>query len=491
MGYFKNIGEIAPSNYDVIRHKYGDLVKGAPEEDEGTSNEADTHIHLARSRLQSKVWRSKAIIDEKAAVPGASKPKTVGDTVTTLKKGLDLATMFEDILEDDTDYPGFSIATAKELKVEDKLRFALEEEQDFRAEYYKFETQALKEEGAVQIYVDAHRHAIKLLLTLRKDFKAMMKDAYHPLSGKLMAEMILRFKRKMRNHISAEDTKTRMTIRKIMSIKRRALHQLRTNKESGSSISQIDFEHLMTENQIFLDEMEEMNLSLKYLKQLSGHFFQILKEDQESVERLNHEDLRLAKEIETKKKVMKNFEKTYIKYRTQIIETNARMDDLKRKLSEYHAPQPLEYIRLKAVQYEMESDVAGLKKKLDEINLSLITARSTFALYCRMLPNGDQTEFDNERWLDDIKREVEENDLMRLLDEEDETDDGDVPDVLKLRPSLDKRSDTTKVERVRTNQILQGPTRATARRRSQKGPIYDHDFEFELSGPIAEASSIT
>jgi len=174
-----------------------------------------------------------------------------------------------------------------------------------------------------------------------------------------------------------------------------------------------------------------MNLSLKYLKQLSGHFFQILKEDQDSIERLMQEDYKLGKEIDTKRKVMKNFDKTYNRYKDLIASTTQRVQELKKKLSEYHAPQPLEYIHLKAVQYEMEADVATLNKKLDEVNLSLITARSTFAKYCKLLPDGDQTEFENQNWLDYVKKEVEENNLMCLLDDDEDLYDEELPDAFK------------------------------------------------------------
>lgn len=154
--------------------------------------------------------------------------------------------------------------------MEDKLRLALQAEEEFRKKFYENETKTLKEQSAVEVNIDSHKHSINLMLNLRKDFKIIMGDVVHPLYPKAMSDLSLRLKRKMRNSISAEETRARMGIRKIMKLRRRALYQLKCGKNAETTLSEIDFEHLTVENEIFENEMEEMNLSLKYLKQLSS-----------------------------------------------------------------------------------------------------------------------------------------------------------------------------------------------------------------------------
>lgn len=85
-----------------------------------------------------------------------------------------------------------------------------------------------------------------------------------------MLSLKKRFRRKMRNQLSAEETKARITIRKVMAQKKRTIEQLKINKEAGRSISHIDFEYLLCESSILETEINGMNNTLQHLKDLTG-----------------------------------------------------------------------------------------------------------------------------------------------------------------------------------------------------------------------------
>lgn len=74
----------------------------------------------------------------------------------------------------------------------------------------------------------------------------------------------------MRNQLSAEETRARITVRKVMAQKKRTLDQLKVNKEAGRSISHIDFEYLLCESSILEAEINGMNNTLQHLKDLTG-----------------------------------------------------------------------------------------------------------------------------------------------------------------------------------------------------------------------------
>lgn len=80
------------------------------------------------------------------------------------------------------------------LSITDKLRFALEEEEEFRKRFYQHETQALKDESAIQVHIDAHKHALGILMGIRKDFQLITKGATGAgMNGKTMADLLVKY----------------------------------------------------------------------------------------------------------------------------------------------------------------------------------------------------------------------------------------------------------------------------------------------------------
>lgn len=80
------------------------------------------------------------------------------------------------------------------LPITDRLRFALEEEEEFRKRFYQHETQALKDESSIQIHIDAHKHALGILMGIRKDFKLITKGATGTgMNGKIMADLLVKY----------------------------------------------------------------------------------------------------------------------------------------------------------------------------------------------------------------------------------------------------------------------------------------------------------
>lgn len=79
------------------------------------------------------------------------------------------------------------------LSITDRLRFALEEEEEFRKRFYHHETQALKDESSIQVHIDAHKHALGVLMGIRKDFRMITNGASGAgLNGKVMADLLVK-----------------------------------------------------------------------------------------------------------------------------------------------------------------------------------------------------------------------------------------------------------------------------------------------------------
>lgn len=174
-----------------------------------------------RTRLNTKILNDRVLLDEKISTAAAAVMKTGGG-----KSSLDArqsVTSAASVTEEDA-LADFSLGDAKRffsslsmicsriiwqllfydffkygfdfffrLSITDRLRFALEEEDEFRNRFYHHETQALKDESAVQIHIDAHKHALGVLMGIRKDFGLITKGATGTgLSGKHMAELLLK-----------------------------------------------------------------------------------------------------------------------------------------------------------------------------------------------------------------------------------------------------------------------------------------------------------
>ncbi|CAL8109991.1 unnamed protein product [Orchesella dallaii] len=473
--FFKTVGDLAPPNYDVMRHK-------------------------VRTRLNTNIFQSRVQLDEKmnSAAAAVLKPGGRNSSDTVQKASITSSQSVED-----EDFTGFNLADAKKLSITDRLRFALEEEEEFRNRFYHHETQALKEESSIQVHIDAHKHALAILMGIRKDFRMIAKGASGiGMNGKLMADLLVKFRRKMRNQLSAEETKARITIRKVRAQKKRTLEQLKINKEAGRGISHIDFEYLLCESSILETEITGMNTTLQHLKDLTAQFHLVLQEERQMLDKMHGQEDKMNHELKRRHDLLHHFHDSYVKYRHQIVEANMRMDAIKKKLSDSHAPQPLDYIRLKATQYELESDVRILERKLEDVNHNLTNIRNNYNKCIKSLPSGRTTEMENSAWLDEIKKEVEEQGLMSLIDDEPPSTFVDEEDMSSLimdtevlmaprsksvrglsiaeLQSLPRRS-TVRLKNVPS--ILLAPRRFDvhkAQAKRSKTPIYDLDFDFDF-----------
>lgn len=68
-------------------------------------------------------------------------------------------------------------------------------------------------------------------------------------------------------------------------------------------------------------------------------------------------------------------------------------------------PQPLDYIRLKSQQHDLEREVRMLERRL-EANLTAIKTKRNFTKRLSALPGERTVEEENQAWLNEIKREV-------------------------------------------------------------------------------------
>lgn len=140
---------------------------------------------------------------------------------------------------------------------------------------------------------------------------------------------------------------------------------------------------------------------------------------------------------------------------------------------------------MKAKQYSLENEVHNLERRLEDVNLNLINIKGNYKKYLKNLPGGRTTEMENEAWLQEIKKEVEEKGLLETLKEENamEQDLGvGIPDALRSYSHSTTGSAGPHRALPSVPNILMAPRRFDTHKamiRKSKVTVYDLDFDLD------------
>ncbi|CAG7823219.1 unnamed protein product [Allacma fusca] len=382
--YIKSFGEIAPSNYDYMRDKYSKLINftykpALTEAGEKTEEKMDVEV---RERQQ--------IFDE---------PEGLGD--------------------EDPDFPGFFPRSAKRLPLEYKYKYAEDEDEILEKEIANERTKAYRRENSIQVVIDTNVDAFELLSNLNDDFTEVLKHAYHPLTKKLMAEKILKFRKTIRNKILAEETKITMSLVELQKVRKKVNEQLKTQQEMGFKLQKIDFEQIRIRNNEYSNRIDKAHTELKGLKLLTAGCFQVLKEQRQKLHKKIRQHARMVDDIGLRETLMGSFQTDLQKYTQILNEVQARNNFMRKRIRAFKVPNSMEYIRFKSILYGLQDEVVALRKRLRSLELSKITQQRQLEAMSKGLPVSTlQFLNDNDEWLDEIKNEVQQKNLLCILNED-------------------------------------------------------------------------
>lgn len=153
----------------------------------------------------------------------------------------------------------------------------------------------------------------------------------------------------------------------------------------------------------------------------------------------------------------------------------------------------MDYIRLKAKQYNLENEVHSLERRLEEVNLNLMNIKGNYRKYLKNLPGGRTTEMENEAWLQEIKKEVKENGLMEMLRGEDGTEKDlgiGIPAALRSQSQSTAGSIMSHRALPSAPNILMAPRRFDSQKAMvRKSRVMVYDLDFDLDEDLAKGGA--
>ncbi|KAJ3332697.1 hypothetical protein HDU76_013376 [Blyttiomyces sp. JEL0837] len=202
----------------------------------------------------------------------------------------------------------------------------------------------------------------KAMYEFRRD---IVQQAVNPRTGKVMAERVLRyFEDKIRSK-DAVIEKVRLK-NATLKVQKNKLHlQLKQKEEMGEVLHAIDFDQLQIENKQYLAKIEERNAELLKLKMTAGNTVQILNFYKKKLQTLTGESERLESEISQRQDLLEklNAEGEIVKEETEKAEKIN--EKLTGQIEEYKVPQVMEYVNLKAQEYEMIKKLKSWERKVE------------------------------------------------------------------------------------------------------------------------------
>ena len=145
---------------------------------------------------------------------------------------------------------------------------------------------------------------------------------------------------------------------------------MRQNEETGDSLQEIDFQQLKIENQQYLDKIDEKNLELVILKRQVAKFNQTLNHYKDQLHYATDDLTDIERRID-KQNIL--FERTL----RELSAVNHEQNRVTRKHSRlveqtenYRVPEILDYVRKKALLYNLQRDCEVWQRKVELVSVN-------------------------------------------------------------------------------------------------------------------------
>ncbi|KAJ3115712.1 hypothetical protein HK100_001262 [Physocladia obscura] len=193
----------------------------------------------------------------------------------------------------------------------------------------------------------------------------IIQQAVNQRTGKVVAERVLRYfddKIRLKDAIIEKVRLKNATLK----VQKNKLHlQLKQKEEMGEVLHAIDFDQLQIENKQYLAKIEERNSELLKLKMTAGNTVQILNFYKKKLQSLTSESQKLRNEINQRTDFLSklNQEAKIVARETQ--KASTINEKLKIKMEEFKVPHVMEYVNMKAEQYDLNKKVKSWERKVE------------------------------------------------------------------------------------------------------------------------------
>eukprot|EP00753_Platysulcus_tardus_P017811 PLAT6548.1.p2 GENE.PLAT6548.1~~PLAT6548.1.p2 ORF type:complete len:360 (+),score=181.15 PLAT6548.1:51-1082(+) len=185
-------------------------------------------------------------------------------------------------------------------------------------------------------------------------------------TGKIMAEKVTRYMEEKLRQKDAVIEKLRMKNSTLKTQIGKVTTHLKQKEEMGDQLHFIDFHQLQIENKQYMAKIEERNSELLTLKMTTGRTVQVLNSLKKKLNALMAESDALRADSAARKDALARTREDSKRVGEELSHVRRRYERLKLRAEETTSmPKTLDYVRLKATCYELQSEVKNWERKVE------------------------------------------------------------------------------------------------------------------------------
>jgi chromosome segregation ATPase len=147
--------------------------------------------------------------------------------------------------------------------------------------------------------------------------------------------------------------------------------QLRQKEEMGETLHEVDFNQLKIENKQYLDKIDEKNIELILLKRQVGKATQSLNRFKDELHKQAKELVDIEQRIDKQSNLFTHAEQEMIDANYEQSRAAKVHHHLAEQTDNYQVPEVLDYVKKKALLYNLERDCEVWERKVEIASVSL------------------------------------------------------------------------------------------------------------------------
>jgi DNA repair exonuclease SbcCD ATPase subunit len=148
--------------------------------------------------------------------------------------------------------------------------------------------------------------------------------------------------------------------------------QLRQKEEMGETLHEVDFNQLKIENKQYLDKIDEKNIELILLKRQVGKATQTLNRNKDDLQKQLKELVDIEQRIDKQSSLYDHAEQEMVNASYEQLRAAKLHNHLAEQTENYQVPEVLDYVKKKALLYNLERDCEVWERKVEIASVSLI-----------------------------------------------------------------------------------------------------------------------
>ena len=152
--------------------------------------------------------------------------------------------------------------------------------------------------------------------------------------------------------------------------------QLRQKEEMGDALHQVDFDQLQIEHKQDVEKIMELYEELVKLKLASGNANQVLNTYKKKLNVLNKESDQLNSELQQRKDILEKITAELSIAERDKEEASEVNQSLRQKLSDFNAPEVMDYVKRIASLEELQRIVCSWDRKVEIAEMTLRASQS-------------------------------------------------------------------------------------------------------------------